>query len=248
VVIAVADIFFTHFARVFARKTGAKVDAQLVDLIHKVSSIFIWIVAFVFVLKMWGVDVGPLLASLGIAGLAVAFALQPTLANIFGGVSLILDQNIKVGDVLNIDNGYQMGKVLDIGLRSTKIRTFDGELLIIPNGKLADSTFINVTMPNLKGRVKLPFSVAYGSDVAKVKKLIEDIIKKNVDGLDKNEAVIARFMEMGDSALLFTLYFYMKDYGKRIGAKVQANELIYNALNKHKIEIPFPQMDIHRRR
>ena len=74
------------------------------------------------------------------------------------------------------------------------------------------------------------------------------IITKNIDGLDKTEDVSVKFLEMQDSALAFTVYFYMEDYGKRLSAKDQGNELIYNALNKAKIEIPFPQMDIHKRR
>ena len=83
-----------------------------------------------------------MLASLGIAGLALSLALRDTLANVFGGIALIMDKNFKVGDTVKLESG-ESGKVLDIGLRSTKIRTWDNEVIIMPNGLLANAKTIN---------------------------------------------------------------------------------------------------------
>ncbi len=243
IIIVVIDILIDNWGRTWAQKTKSKVDDQLLNLVHRFSKIIIFILAFLFILDVWGVKVGPLLASLGIAGIAVAFALKDTLGNIFGGISLIVDKTIKVGDIIELD-ATTKGTVLDVGLRSTRIRTFDNEVIIIPNGQLANSKIQNYVPPDPSVRVVIPFGVAYGSDVEKVKKLVLKEIEK-IKELKDDPAPIIRFIEMANSSLNFKAYFYVDSYKKRFAAKDTANTLIYNALNKNKISIPFPQMDVH---
>src|SRR3989338_2966271 len=147
IVIAIVDIVIDNWARKVAEKTRSTFDNDMVPLFHRFTRIFVSIVGLLFILPAWGIQIGPLLASLGIAGIAVAFALQNTLGNIFGGVSLILDKSIKVGDKIRLDNDT-MGTVMDVGLRSTKIKTWDNELITVPNGKLADSKVLNFMQPD----------------------------------------------------------------------------------------------------
>ncbi len=245
IAVILSDIFFINIAKKISQKTKSDMDDQVLDLLHKSSSIIIWTLGFLLILSFWGINVGPALAGLGVAGLAVAFALQKTLGNIFGGISLILDKNMKTGDVIDVNaDGLQKGKVIDIGLRSTKLQTFDKEVLIVPNGNLADAAFINVAQPGPSIRIVVPFGVEYGSNIKKVKKLVIKEIE-NVEGLDKNEDINVRFLEMADSALNFKAYFYIKNYSDKLSALDQANTLIYEVLNKNKIGIPFPQMDVH---
>ncbi|MBW2977305.1 mechanosensitive ion channel family protein [Candidatus Woesearchaeota archaeon] len=244
--IRVFDILIDAWGKGWAEKTKSRIDDQLIVLIHRFSKIIFAILAFLFVLDLWGIKIGPLLASLGIAGIAVAFALQNTLGNIFGGISMILDKTVRVGDVIQIDD-KTMGTVMDIGLRSTKIRTFNNETVIIPNGELASSKVDNYAPPDPSARVVLPFNVAYGSDVDKVKKIVLKEIDK-IEGTikrDKDKKPFVRFIEMADSSLKFKAFFWMKDYMKRWKAEDDANTLIYKALNRNKISIPFPQMDVH---
>ena len=192
---------------------------------------------------MWGIQIGPLLAGLGIAGLAVALALQPTLSNIFSGVSMILDKTLKVGDLVYLDQNVK-GKVERIGLRSTRIRTFDNELVIIPNTKLADSQIQNIALPEPKSRATVMFGVAYGSNIDNVKKIIIKELK-TIKGVSKDPGPIVRFSEMADSSLNFKAYFYVDHFEDRASGVDEANTKIYNALNKAGIEIPFPQRDVH---
>ena len=201
---------------------------------------------FLIILQFWGVAIGPLLAGIGIGGIAIAFALQSSLGNIFGGISIILDDSIRVGDLVNLADGVS-GKILKIGLRSTKIMTFDNEVIIIPNGKLADSNIHNVAKPEPKSRVVIPFSVAYGSDIGKVKKLILIEIKKITGYIEDPEPVV-RFLKMADSGLEFKAYFFVDTFENRFNAIDEANTRIYNALNGAKISIPFPQVDVHLKR
>lgn len=226
----------------FTKITKSDLDDQLLGLAHKFSKIVVFIVGILVIFDYWGIAIGPFLASLGIAGLAIAFALQNTLANVFGGISLIIDKTIRIGDVIEVDG--TKGTVIDIGMRSTRIKSFDGNSVIIPNGKLVDSKVQNRVQPNRKERVVIPFGVEYGANIERVKKIVLKEIKKVPDILD-DPAPSVMFREMGDSALIFKAYFWMKNYSETFAAKDKANELIYNALNKAKINIPYPQMDVH---
>jgi MscS family membrane protein len=220
-----------------------KIDESLVQFFHGLLKITIFVLAFLVILSSWGIEIGPLLAGIGVAGIAIAFALQSTLANIFGGISMLIDKSIKVGDVVKLDDGAS-GNIMKINLRSTKIRTFDNELVIVPNGKLAESNIMNVALPEPKTRVVVPFGVAYGSDVDKVKRIVLKEIKTVENYQDEPEPSV-KFLEMADSSLNFKAFFYVNSYDNRYSALDEANTKIYKALNKNKIEIPFPQVDVN---
>ena len=122
--------------------------------------------------------------------------------------------------------------------------TFDNEIIIVPNGKLAESNIHNIAKPEPKSRVVIPFGVAYGSDIEKVRKIVMEEIKKIIGFIDDPEPVV-RFIEMANSSLNFKAYFFVDSFEKRFNAIDEANTKIYNALNKAKISIPFPQVDVH---
>jgi len=236
---AIIVIGFTDFGK----KTKVKVNESLLLFFHSILKIVLIVVSFLVILASWGIEIGPLLAGIGVAGIAIAFALQSTLANVFGGISMLLDKSIQVGEVIKLDDGTS-GKVSKINLRSTKILTFDNELVIVPNGKLSESNIQNIALPNPKARVVIPFGVAYGSNIDKVKKIVLKEVKKVGHYISDPEPSV-KFLEMADSALNFKAFFHVDSYENRYGALDEANTLIYNALNKAKIEIPFPQMDVH---
>lgn len=238
-------IFFLFIDRGWKRinrKNSGKKNEGLFHLMQGTLKIIFVIVIFLVVLNFWGVAIGPLLAGIGIGGIAIAFALQSSLANIFGGISIILDESVRVGDLVTLSDKTS-GKILKIGLRSTKIKTFDNEIIIVPNGKLADSNIHNIAQPEPKSRVVIPFGVAYGSDIEKVKKIVMKELPK-ITGFIEDPEPSVRFLEMADSSLNFKAFFFVKSFEKRFNAIDEANTKIYNALNKNKIEIPFPQMDV----
>lgn len=224
-------------------KTKSEIDDALAGLIHSVLKV-VWIVfVFLYLLSLWGIQIGPFLAGLGIGGIAIAFALKESLANIFGGVSIILDKTLKVGDVVFIEDQTK-GEVLEIGIRATKINNFDNEVIIVPNAIVANSQIQNIGQPEPKSRVKVDFGVAYGSDVKEVKKIVMAELKKVKYFTNDPEPKI-RFMTMADSSINFQALFYVESFEHRMNAIDEANTRIYNALNKAKIEIPFPQRDVH---
>ncbi|MBI2657713.1 mechanosensitive ion channel family protein [Candidatus Woesearchaeota archaeon] len=243
IVIVVFDILISNWGRKFASRTESTVDDEIVVLFQRFSRILLSFIGLIFILEAWGIKVGPLLASLGIAGIAVAFALQSTLGNIFGGVSLIVDRSVTVNDFIKLDDGTQ-GTVLDIGLRSTKIKSIDGDLIIMPNGKLSDSKIYNYHKPLPNTRVTIDFGVEYGSDVEMVRK----IVLKELNSLNsvlKEPAPQVVFSELGDFALQFKALFWVASIDKKLEARETALVAMYSALNKNKITIPFPTRKIY---
>lgn len=243
IAIVVLDILIDNWGRKVAAKTKSTFDDELVPVFHRVSRIFLSILGLLFILTTWGIEIGPLLTSLGIAGIAIAFALQNTLGNIFGGISLIADKSIRVGDVIKID-AETSGTVVDVGLRSTKIKTPDNELVTMPNGKLADSKILNYLHPDPTIRVVIDFGVEYGSSTEKVRNVVLDEIRKIPEVLKEPEAKVV-MDQMGDFALKFKAIFWVKNFDQRFDTKVLVTEKIYSALGKNKVGIPFPTRTVY---
>jgi len=246
ITVVVFDSVIDEWGLKFAEKTHSDLDTELISMFHRFSRIILSILGLLFILPLWGIQIAPLLASLGIAGLAVAFALQSTLGNIFGGVSILLDKSVKVGDVIRLDN-ETIGRVMDVGLRSTRINTFDNEVIIIPNGKLAESRILNYLQPDPRVRCVIEFGVEYGSDVDKVKKIVIDEVNSLSNVLkepEENKSSVM-FMEMGDFALKFKALFWVAKFDERFPTKEAALAKIYNALRKNGIGIPFPTRTVY---
>ncbi len=238
-----AAIFYEHGFRKIAEKTKSTFDDEILPIARKTTSAVIWIFGIILILGVWGVDVGPFLAGLGIAGLAISFAVQDSLSNIFGGISIIMDKVYKVGDRIQLDSG-EMGEVIDVGLRSTRVRTFDHEVIIIPNGVLAKAKVKNYVQPDTSLRVVVKFGVEYGTNPDKVKKLLEPALAK-MKGIQKEPVPLVEFIEMGESSLNCIAKFWVPDYTMAYDKKLEATDLIYKELNKAKIGIPFPTRTIY---
>ena len=243
IVIIIFDIAIGNWGKKFASRTESKFDDEVVILLQKFSRIMVSLIGLIFIFDAWGVRIGPLLASLGIAGIAVAFALQSTLGNIFGGISLIIDRSINVDDFIRLDDGTQ-GSVIEVGLRSTKIKSVDGDLIIMPNGKLAESKIYNYHKPLPTTRVTVELGVKYGTEVEKVKKIVLEEINK-LKNILKTPAPQIIFEELGDFALKFKVFFWVNSIEKKIETKDTALTVIYKALSKNKIEIPFPTRTVY---
>lgn len=226
-----------------AAKTKADFDDQMIPLFSKGSKAIIVIIALIMLLDAAGFDVTALLAGVGIGGLALAFAAQETVSNLFGGVSLLLDKSVKIGDKIRLESG-EVGLVDEVGLRSTRIRTFSNEVIIVPNSKMANSKIINYAQPNLYGRGEVKFGVNYGSNPDKVHKVVLETLKKNKKVSVRKEPVVD-FLSMGDFSLNFSAKFWCDNYGDVWSTERALTKEIYNALNKNKIGIPFPTHTVY---
>lgn len=243
--VGVSNILIKHFGELWGRRTKSSFHNSLVPLFRNLSNLLILVILVTLILTVWGFDVTGIIAGMGIAGIAIGFAVKDSLGNIFGGISLIFDRSFKIGDKIEV-NGIT-GIIHDIGVRTTKIKTFDNEAILIPNGVLANTTIKNYAKPDRKARVAIPFSVAYGADINKVKNLVLKLLNnKKYNGLN-DPAPEVLFLQMGDSSLNFSARLWVEDYNNVWPAKLGLTQDIYEALNKANIEIPFPTQTVYLR-
>ncbi|MEE8348126.1 MAG: mechanosensitive ion channel family protein [Acidobacteriota bacterium] len=216
-------------------------------LFEIVAKLVIFGGAFYFLLISWGVDVTAWLASAGIVGIAVGFAAKDTLANLFAGVFILADAPYRIGDFIVLDGG-ERGQVTRIGLRSTRMLTRDDVEVTIPNATIANSKILNESGgPYLKYRNRVAVGVAYGSDVDQVRQVLLEVSAAAIEEgqLAPHPEPRVRFREFGDSALLFELLYWIENPESRGQVQDYINTSLYKALATAKIEIPFPQRDLH---
>ena len=219
----------------------AKTKKTALVVLNNLMLLIIAVITLAYIFSVFNIDISPLLASAGIAGLAIGLALKDPLENLFYGVMLALDPSFRVGDVVKI--GETVGEVKEIGLRNTKILTFSGDLVSLPNSKVANSQVLNYHLPSDRVRNSIKIGVAYGTDPKKVKKLLVKIAKSSKYVLN-DPSPTALFLEYGDFALIFELRFWSL-VSNRLDAIDDVNTRIWYEFKKNKIEIPFPITEVH---
>ena len=245
-VIGVSNILVDYWLKIKHQQSQQEsFHAEIVPLIKSLAKILFFFIAIALVLQLWGVQVGGIVASFGVIGVILGFAFQDSMKNIFGGIALTSDNSFEKHQVIRLDSG-EIGEVVEINLRSTKIKTFDNDYLIVPNGMLANSKIANLAQPTATIRVLVPVSVAYGSDVEHVKKTLLNTLKGEKSVLKFPKRTV-RFMKMADYSLDFDFLFYISDYRERYFMIDRITTKVYDALNTEGIEIPFPTRSIYNR-
>jgi small-conductance mechanosensitive channel len=220
------------------------VESRTLPLLDNLSKIVIFGLSVYGFLVVWDLDLSAWLASAGIMGIAVGFAAKDSLANLFGGLFVIMDSPYKLGDYINLDSG-ERGQVVKIGLRSTRLLTRDDVEITLPNAHIANSKVVNETGgPHKKIRVMVNVGVAYGSDIDRVHEVLLEAARSVASVVDHPEPYV-RFIEMGDSALLFRVQGWIDEPALRGRCIDGLNSAIYKALGVANIEIPFPQRVVH---
>lgn len=237
----ISNLFIEHAMQKRADASG--LQNNMLPFIENISKIILIIAVLMALLSLWKINITPLVASAGIAGVAVAFAAKDTIANFFGGISLFMDKPFKIGDYVILDQG-ERGEVVEIGIRSTRIKTRDDVLITIPNSIIANTKIINESAPVPKFRVRIPVSVAYGSDIDFVEKILLEVASGNANVVQEPESRV-RFRAFGDSALNFELLCWIKEPALRGRTIHELNSGIYKKFNEAGIRIPFPQRDVH---
>lgn len=238
VLMRILDVIIEGWGITFSKRTESKLDDVLLPLFHKAAHIVFVIIALMWSLNIWGIDITPYLAGVGISGIVLGLALQDSLKNVLGGINLLIDKTYQIGDKIKLESG-EVGIIHEIGLRSTKLMTFNNEIVFIPNGYLANSRVMNFTQPDTRVRGRVDFGVEYGTDVEKVRKVVIGTVSK-IEGVAKKPAPAVQFFEMGDFALKFRVFFWVEHWDKEAAMQLKITEEVYNALNKAKITIPYP--------
>jgi small-conductance mechanosensitive channel len=213
-------------------------------LLTNLLAVIVFLTGAYAILLVWGIDVTGLVASAGIVGLALSFAAQDTLANLFAGVAILTDQPYKIGDFIILDTG-ERGQVTQIGLRSTRLLTREDVEISIPNGVMGAAKIVNEAGgPPHRFRISASVGVSYGSDIDKVMQILMGVAHDHQTVLAEPEPR-ARFRIFGESSLDFELQCWISRPADRGRVVHELNCEIYRQFAAGGIEIPFPQRDVH---
>jgi len=196
------------------------------------------------ILSINNVNVSVLIASLGVLGLAFSLAAQDSLANLISGVLIALDQPFRVGDRIEIQGLGTWGDVVDIGLRSTRIRTRDNILVIVPNSKIGSDQVTNYSYPDPQFRIQMKINIPYGQSVERVREIIVNTVR-DVEGVLPDKPVEALYDEMGGTGMVFRIRWWIESYidTRRMFDRVNTN--LQKSFDEAGFGIPNPAYDIH---
>jgi MscS family membrane protein len=225
-----------------SEKDNSRLDEHVISLAQKVLGTIIWIFGVIMALNNAGVNVGALLAGLGIGGLAFALAAQDTVKNIFGGITIFTDKPFRIGDLVNIA-GYT-GTIEDIGMRSTRVRTVQGRLITIPNYKMADGNIENITLEPTR-RIEISLGLTYDTTPDKMElalKILKEM-PKHIPEIDSK--ILASFNNYGASSLDITCMYYILKDNDILETQSKVNLHILKLYNENGLDFAFPTQTVY---
>jgi len=225
-----------------AERTDTDIDERIVRILDLTAVYVIWVAGLLIALRELGIEVTAFLASLGIAGLAVALAAKTILSNVLTGVTLTADRNFRVGDRIQVQD--YLGDVLEINLHKTVIRTRDNEIVMIPNDVLGREIIVNHMLPEQRTRIEMEVGVAYDADVERATAILHDIAVQHPRILPE-PAPEVNVRSLGDNAIVLQVLVWI-DVPRR---KRAVRDYVYRAtlarFQAAGIDIPFPQRVVH---
>lgn len=243
VVVLLVITFYLITARIFEaalRKTTMQ-DSLIKITVRSLYRGLVIIVGLILVLGQLGINVTAAIAGVGVLGLAVGFAAQQTLANIFSGFGIFVDKLYTAGDWVRIDDNY--GEVVHISLRTTKIRTLDNTFISVPNSLVTSSPITNYSEEDLL-RITARVNIGYKESVDKARKALIEAVS-GIKGVKKKPAPVVVVDKLGESGVELLVRMWVDEPGFEQKYYFLLTETCKQALDKAKISIPFPQRDIH---
>jgi small-conductance mechanosensitive channel len=238
----VTHAILTWYSIEIAPHTKSDFDDRLIPLLKRVADVIIYSITLLLALDQLHVNISPLLASLGIGGLAVALALQPTLSNFLSGTYVISDSIIRKGDYIQLDSGLE-GTVEEIGWRITRIRSWQGNLVILPNSKLSDAVVTDFERPDASLLFGVDGGVSYSSDLDKVEQVITEVatdVMKNFHEGGKDFIPVVRFNKFGDSNINFSVVLKAENRGASFALKHHFIKALHKRFLNEGIVMEFP--------
>ena len=221
----------------------ARFDEGLIRFIRRILYIIVLTIGILIILDYLSIEISPIIAGLGIGGLAVALALQPTLGNFFASTQIISDRVVRVGDYIELEDPNIRGYVADVGWRSTRIRTPFNNMIIIPNSRLAESIITNYFGPTMDMVVQVNCGVSYNADLQKVEKISLEVAQEITEEMEetvKDFEPLFRFEEFGDSNINFWIWVSAKDRMAMFKVKSELIKRLKARLDKEGIMINYP--------
>jgi len=239
--LVLASIVLKWIRKISTRKMD-EIDKNKFVSIFKFIKYVTYIIVFFFILSQSGINITPFLAASAALLVGLGLALQDLFQDIIGGIFIILDKSLLVGDIIEVEG--KVGKVIEIKLRTTRAITRDDKIIIIPNHILIRNSIYNYTQNRKTTRESLIIGVAYGSDVKKVEELLLETAIKHTEVLKKPKPFVT-FEDFGDSALIFHLNFYLNESFKAPKINSDMRFKIDELFRENNVSIPFPQRDVH---
>jgi len=236
------DAVIKEYLIPLAEKSDSDMDDQMIPVVRKGLRAAIWILGIIVALNNAGYDVAALLAGLGIGGLALALAAKDTVANIFGGIMVFTDKPFKINDRVKI-GGFD-GTIIEIGIRSTRLKTLEGRIVTIPNSKFTDGMVENVTLEPWR-KVVLNIGLVYETPASKMEKameLLKEIASANA-GIE--EEPVVGFNKFGDSALGILFIYYIKKGAAILTTQSEINLAIMQQFEEHGLEMAYPTQTVY---
>lgn len=224
------------------RAAHSKILATSGGVLRTAAKVLVYLIGILMVLATVGIDVTPLLASLGVGSLALGLALQKTLEDFLAGLFLAADQPVRVGDYVELLNG-QSGTILNIGWRTTRLRTRHDNHVIVPNSQMASSTLVNRSMPRSEVLFEVPVGVDYGSDLAHVTRVTLDVaqhVQKEETVADSGYQPRVVFERFGDSSVDFTVWMRAISWEGHFKLQDAFIRSLHTRYAEENITIPFP--------
>jgi len=241
-ILRVTKLVLGHVAR--SDRHISILHPQTLPLFENITNIAIFVFAVYIIFSTWHVDMTAWLASAGIVGIAIGFAAKDTLANLFSGVFILADAPYKIGDFVVLDTG-ERGEVTHIGIRSTRLLTRDDIEVTVPNSVMGNTKIINESGgPGEKYRIRIAVSVAYGSDIDKVREVLVNIAL-NEEAVCEDPEPRVRFRAFGASGLDFELLCWIAQPVLRGRLTDRLNCQVYKRFIEEKIEIPYSKHDLY---
>ena len=242
-IVRLLDAMIEQYIVPMAAKSATDLDDMILPVIRKAAKAMIWILGIIVALNNAGVQIAPLIAGLGIGGLALAMAAKDTVSNFFGGFTIFTDKPFKVGDRIKV--GDFDGSIYEVGLRSSRMRTLEGRMVTIPNARIADSMIENVSEePSRKMVVKLGLVYDVNADqIRQAMDLLRSIAADTSENIE--EKVIVGFSSFGDFALELTFIYYIKSGQDIMGVQTDINLKILEQFAANKLDFAFPSQTIY---
>jgi len=228
--------------RVFLTRKLQENDRLKFISVFKFIKYLVYLIVVILTLSSAGIDITILLTASAAFFVGLGLALQDLFQDMIGGLFMVIDKTLLVGDIIEIDG--RVGRVIEIKLRTTRVLTRDDKIMIIPNHKFISDIIINYTQNHITTREAVKVGVAYGSDTLKVKTLLLECAMDQI-GIVKKPKPFVLFEDFGDSALIFALHFFVTDSFVDPKIKSQLRFKIDQKFRSNNISIPFPQRDVH---
>jgi small-conductance mechanosensitive channel len=237
---------FRWYGEEIARQTETNIDQRLFPFFQRIALIILSAIGLITILSHFDVNITAMVTTLGIGSLAVALAAQNTLEDTINGFMIMFDRPYRIGDRIELLDLDTWGDVVDIGLRSTRIKTRDNRMVVVPNSKIGKSLVVNYAYPNDQYRLQIHLGVAVGTDIEFARQVMVEAVK-DVEGVLPDRPVEALFLEFGEFSLIFRVRWWLDSYVDTRRMFDRVNSALYKALQKEGIELPFPQLDVHYR-